>query len=407
MDEDVDVSGLNPGECRMPAPNLLEIVDAGVDPRGAPPVRLREIDINVTNLCNLECIYCSYSSTPGKDEPELARSRLLQVLDEAAALGTRVIHFSGGEPVIRPDMPEIIAHAAALGFKMRMHSNGALLSKARLQLLWDAGLRQVLISLDGFEADHEFHRAKPGLYPRTLKGIENAASMGFNVRVNAVATSRNVDRIPQLVPLADRMGAATLSVFYLIPVGRGRDVRDLMVPPARWRQVIAGMRQAADACRPERMEVTVEKVFLWEEEEPAAGEADGGRGQGCLGFLRRCDYVNILADGRVYPCVCFLDVAPPLGNVYDRPLAEILHDPRSWGFYWRLTRANATCASCERLGACGGGSKALSKTLLDDWLALDPRCSGDPAAQGFIPLCFMCRESVTTGTRSGFAEKVG
>src|SRR5205823_4681666 len=71
----------------------------------APPVDLREIDINVTNLCNLECIYCSYSSTPGKHEPSLAGDRIHAVLEQAAALGTRVVHFSGGEPVVRGDMP--------------------------------------------------------------------------------------------------------------------------------------------------------------------------------------------------------------------------------------------------------------------------------------------------------------
>jgi len=116
--------------------------------------------------------------------------------------------------------------------------------------------------------------------------------------------------------------------------------------------------------------------------------------------------VNVLADGRVYPCVCFVDKAPALGNVNERPLGDILHDPRGWRFYWGLTDTNDTCAGCGELARCGGGSRAASLAASGDWFALDPRCTGDPLAQGYIPVCFMLREDVTTRARSGFAEAV-
>lgn len=372
-----------------------------------PPVQLREIDINVTNLCNLRCVYCSYSSTPGRHEPSLPGERVHDVLQQAAALGTRVVHFSGGEPVIRPDMPELIAHASSLGFKMRMHSNGALLTVAKLTELWRAGLRQVLVSLDGFAENHDYHRAKPGLYARTLAGIENAVSLGYNVRVNAVATTRNVDDIPRLLPMLADLRVATFSVFYCIPVGRGREVPELMVPPARWRRFLAEMRDQAERRRPENMEVTAEKVFSWSDEWEQPAQIESGRGGGCLGFLESCNYVNLLADGRVFPCVCFIDDGPALGNVHERPLADMLHDPASWAFYHGLQPVNATCGHCSLVGACRGGSRALSRYASGDWSALDPRCSGDPHAQQFMPVCFMLRENIATRSQSGFAERVG
>ena len=96
------------------------LAPAGRTSGRAPAVQLREIDLNITNLCNLECIYCSFSSTPGRHEPAIPAGEVHTLLDTAAAMGNRVIHFSGGEPIIRPDMPEFIAHAADLGFKMRM-----------------------------------------------------------------------------------------------------------------------------------------------------------------------------------------------------------------------------------------------------------------------------------------------
>jgi radical SAM protein with 4Fe4S-binding SPASM domain len=158
--------------------------------------------------------------------------------------------------------------------------------------------------------------------------------------------------------------------------------------------------------RPEHMEVTVEKVFLWEDEWEQQLHGTG-RGGTCLGFLEECDYVNILADGRVYPCVCLVDEAPPIGNIFERPLKEILEDPAGWDFYYGLANGfNDACRSCELLDACRGGCKSFSRAASNDWFALDPRCGGSPRLQGFMPVCFMLRENVDTGTRSGFQEHI-
>jgi len=377
-----------------------------LEQQGAPLVNLREIDINVTNTCNLECIYCSYSSRPAKSEPSLSRQSICKILDEAAEMGNKAVHFSGGEPALRSDMHELIAYGASCGFKMRLLSNGTLLSRPALQELWNSGLRQVMISLDGFECNHNLHRSNSGAYAKTIQAIENAALLGYDVRVNSVATTLNVDEIPHLLPVLADMRVKTFSVFYCVPVGRGRDVLDLMVPPTRWRQFIHEMRAMVEIHAPEHMEVTVEKVFVWADEWVDGNLLQSGRGGSCLGFLDECNYVNILADGRVYPCVCFIDQAPPLGNILARPLSEILHDAASWAFYWSLAATNSTCKTCFLLPQCRGGSRALSKIVAEDWFAIDPRCSGHPQAQGFMPVCFMLRENVTTGTRSGFAEQV-
>src|ERR1044072_3179963 len=135
-----------------------------------PPIELREIDVNVTNLCNLTCVYCSYASTPGRDEPALEADVITGLLDDAASIGNKVVHFSGGEPVIRRDMPDLGAHAARLGFKMRMHSNGMLLTRRKLTELRAAGLSRVLVSLDGPQHQHDWHRDRGGLWATTSAG---------------------------------------------------------------------------------------------------------------------------------------------------------------------------------------------------------------------------------------------
>lgn len=378
---------------------------------GVPPIRIREIDLNLTNFCNLECIHCSYSSTKSKHEPALTAEVIKGLLTEAAGLGTKVVHWSGGEPATRPDMAELIAHAIGLGYGMRLLSNGILLNESRLQSFWDAGLRKVLISMDGLEEHHDHHRQHPGLWDKTLNGIRNAVRMGFHTRVNAAATTDNVDDMVELARRMHAEGVHTFTVFYLITVGRGSDIEGLQVPPDRWRRLMDDMAAVAAELRAagRAMEVTVEKVFSWSDD-PHDDLHDehlaSGRGGGCLGFLNGCDYVNILADGGVYPCVCFVDKAPALGNINERPLGEILHDPASWQFYWGLTGRNETCSACSMVDVCGGGSRAASFTDTGDWFSLDPRCSGDPVAQGFIPVCFMLREDVTTRSQSGFAEAI-
>jgi len=384
-----------PGE-----PVLLSRRDGGV-----PPIRMREIDLNLTNYCNLECIHCSYSSTRSKSEPALSTEVVHRVLDEAAAMGNEVVHWSGGEPATRPDLAELIGHASSLGFGMRLLSNGILLSEERLARYWDAGLRKVLVSIDGLEEHHDQQRVHPGLWGKSLAGIRNAVAAGYHTRVNAAATTENVDDMVELARTMHGLGVHTFTVFYLISVGRGADITGLQVPPARWRQLMGDLEVVARDLGGS-MELTVEKVFAWTDDPGIEELHQEGRGGGCLGFLNGCDYVNILADGRVYPCVCFVDGAPALGNVNERPLAEILHDPASWRFYWSLTAMNDTCGACSMAGPCGGGSRAASRAERGDWFALDPRCSGDPQAQGFIPVCFMLREDLATKARGGFAEPV-
>jgi radical SAM protein with 4Fe4S-binding SPASM domain len=301
-------------------------------------------------------------------------------------------------------MAELIAHGTSRGFSMRLLSNGILLTPARLAQLWAHGLRKIFVSLDGLEENHDFHRASPGLYRKTLRGIENSLAAGFNVRVNSVATSRNVDEMPRLLADMATLGVHIFTVFYLIAVGRGRDITGLQVPPLRWRRLLQELRDAVRALPPGRIQVAAEKVFWWEDEWGEANLLDEGRGGGCLGFLNSCDYLNILADGRVYPCVCFIDVAPPLGNVHDRSLGEILHDPAGWAFYWSLRAVNETCRACPMVDPCRGGSRANSRIVRGEWLALDPRCSGDPRGQGFVPVCFMLREDLTAKAYSGFED---
>ena len=191
---------------------------------GVPPIRLREIDLNLTNYCNLECIHCSYSSTRSRHEPSMSTETVHRLLDEAKALGNEVVHWSGGEPATRHDMAELIGHAADLGFGMRLLSNGILLGEERLARFWEAGLRKVLVSVDGLEEHHDRQRAQPGLWPKTVAGIRNAVAAGYHTRVNAAATTDNVDDMVELARTMAGLGVHTFTVFYLISVGRGADI---------------------------------------------------------------------------------------------------------------------------------------------------------------------------------------
>ena len=161
------------------------------------------------------------------------------------------------------------------------------------------------------------------------------------------------------------------------------------------------MRETADEHQPQ-MDVTVEKVLAWQDGTNGNG-LGGGRGDSCLGFLEKCNYVHVLADGTVWPYVCMIDVAPPLGNIHDRPLSEILHDPSSWSFFCELRDLNAACAACACAESCRGDSKPASPPATG---TPSTRCAGDPHGQGFIPDCFMQRENLVTGSHSGFAEKL-
>jgi radical SAM protein with 4Fe4S-binding SPASM domain len=186
----------------------------------AVPFRPLMVKIKLLWQCNLACSMCDYWH--GGGPMPLTGEMLVRILDELAALGCRKVHFSGGEPALRPDLPDLVAHARSLRLRVTLTSNGTLLTRELCRRLVKAGLNSACVSLDSpVRSVHDRIRGVPGAFKQTLAGVrelhraakERGASLP--IRINTVVSRENYDRLAGLPELVQSIGARHL---LLLPV---------------------------------------------------------------------------------------------------------------------------------------------------------------------------------------------
>jgi radical SAM protein with 4Fe4S-binding SPASM domain len=383
-------------------------------------VSLDEIDINLTHKCNLSCSFCSFGP-PAERRDELGLPLVLRLLRGARDLGAKDVHFTGGEPTLVPHLVAAVTAATSLGFNVRLITNGTVLTGRLLDQLWDAGLRRLMVSLDGPAAVHDRLRGRRGVFRRTVAAVRRAARRGFSCRLNAVATSANVASLASVLEVGVEVNADIGSIFLFSPVGRGRDALHLALEPQRWREAFCGLQELA-ARMPPAMRVIAEKGYLYDDEPGIDFQLLTGRGTGCSLVSSRLDYVVIRADGEVSPCFFLAqEGGVSIGNVTRETLAAII---AGWPRDGRLEAIAAPprgCAGCAAWDRCRGGCRGYAGVAgrpgpadgngraISGSAGRDSRCPGPGRARnssGFVPLCPLIKVDLKTGVIGGSSEDV-
>lgn len=184
-----------------------------------------------TRACLLSCIHCRASAIREPLPGELTTEEGFRLIDQVASFGkpTPTIIFTGGDPLIRKDLFDLLSYAASAGLRFAVSpAVTELLSHAALERLKDAGASSISISLDGASAQtHDSIRGKEGTYQRTIEAMKDAASSGLNPQVNTTIMKRNYRELPQIFHLVKTLGIKTWELFFLVKVGRGMEVQDL------------------------------------------------------------------------------------------------------------------------------------------------------------------------------------
>jgi len=377
-------------------------------PDDAPRIDLHEIDLYVTMRCNIRCEFCNVRAGE-YDHRDLPLERIVALLDEAAPLGLREIHFLGGEPTLRHDLEDMISHAVGLGLHTRIISNGMLLTRARMESLIGAGLHEIMISVDGLEDTHNrLRRAGPDGWRETMTAAATAIELGLRTRLSTVAYVDNRDEIVPMLRLAEGMGASIFSVFLGSPLGRGHTMLDRVVDPPTWRQLQREVTETAAAMRDD-FAVVMEQGFAWSDDPPVDRTPIKGRGTGCNTLLEDLDYLIVRSDGNLYQCVFFMTEGPPIGNIADQPLVETLHHALELATYRPWTVPQDRCTGCLHQEPCGTGCRGYAYLYEGDWLRTDPRCAkddpADAAAPEYFPLCPIMKLNVRSGLLGGSTEQ--
>jgi heme b synthase len=342
---------------------------------------LRMIAWEVTRRCNLNCIHCRAAARREPYPGELSRAEALGLIDEMASLGNPLVILTGGEPLLREDIFDLIRHGTGRGLRMVIAPNGTLIDRTTAGRLKEAGIQRVSISLDGPTAiRHDQIRQVPGAFEGALRGIEFLKEAGLEFQINTTVTQSNREELPSIMELAIRLGAVAHHIFLLVPTGRGRELRGQALSPEEYERILNWFYdqrgkvplQLKATCAPQYQRILRQRAKAEGkriQEETFGFEATS---RGCLGGIGFCFISHI---GDVQPCG-YLEVRS--GNVRERPLRAIWEDSPVFQRLRDFSAYQGRCGRCEYISVCGGcRARAFAET--GDFMAEEPLCVYQPS----------------------------
>lgn len=306
-------------------PHDAEAFRAAVDARQA--YKPLHVKMKLIFGCNLRCEMCNHWR--GHRESPLPAARFLETLDELATLGCTKVHFSGGEPLLRPQVPEMIERATALGIRVAMTTNGTLVTKDLAKRMVEGGLRSVNVSIDApTRRIHERVRGVPGSFKKTAKAVgyfrRYARKGKITVRVNTVVSRLNYSTLADLPDLVSDLGADVLNLI-AVDDHCGEDLslsrRHIehynaeIGPRIAERAIALGLMKSEREAYP--FGLTPEEVRR------------GRKGEYAMGWYERhpcfAPWTQSLIDfnGKVYVCCMTRERIPPLGDLRESTFTEI------------------------------------------------------------------------------------
>ena len=335
----------------------------------------------MTKACPLACKHCRADAIEKPLPGELTTEEGKRLLEDLARFGKVVVVFTGGDPLMRKDLFELLAYAKDLGLITSIApAPSPLLTGEVIRKLKEVGVSYMSISLDGAEPKtHDWLRGFSS-YRYAIEGIKKGLEAGINVQVNTVVWRGSYPELPRIVKLLKDLKVKVWEVFFLIPVGRG--TVELDIPREAYREVVEFL---VEVTRYDMVVRTVEGPFFRRAKLEYSGTNLNNRLvrelRELLGepvkevdksFLPTRDGAGILFvsyDGYVYPSG-FLPL--PLGNVRERSIVEIYRDNEVLKKI-RQGKIGGKCGTCKYLDVCGG-SRARAYAVYNDPLAEDPAC---------------------------------
>ncbi|WP_029201289.1 putative heme d1 biosynthesis radical SAM protein NirJ2 [Oribacterium sp. NK2B42] len=319
-----------------------------------------------TNSCNLKCKHC-YQDAGDKKAEELTTDEAKKLIDGIQRAGFRIMIFSGGEALTRPDIFELVSYAKEKGLRPVFGTNGTLLTEGVVEKLKDAGAGAMGISLDSLDAKkHNEFRGDDRAYEKTMEGIENCRKLGLPFQLHVTVMDWNRDEILDIVDFGVKVGAVAVYIFFLIPVGRGKMIEDHQVQVEAYEQLLKDIMLKQNevpitikpTCAPQFMRVAKQLDV----------KVSPRFSRGCLAGLTYCIVSPV---GKVRPCAYMLEEA---GDIREKEFDYIWKNSD----LFRKLRTKDYKGSCENCGykdSCGGCRARAAYYNNGDILAEDPYCA--------------------------------
>lgn len=340
---------------------------------------------NATRRCNLFCMHC-YAEAGDREYPgELITGEGIKLLDNLAEFGAPTVLFSGGEPLTRPDIFDLVAHASAAGLRCVLSTNGTLITPEAATRIADSGFSYVGISLDGIGRAHDKIRGKIGSYDSALNGLRLCRERGVRVGLRFTVHRKNLDQLPAIFDLLESEDIPRCCFYHLAYAGRGDRIRSYDLSPQETRRAVEYVFDRAQDFHRRGLDkeiLTVDNhadnvLLYWrvQRDDPERAEDvykmlqwNGGNQSG-IAIACVDPMGNVHADQFSWDYT--------LGNVRERKFSDIWTDesePRMAVLKDRKPHLKGRCGGCKFLEICNGNLRVRAERYHGDFLAPDPAC---------------------------------
>jgi radical SAM protein len=339
----------------------------------------------VTQACDLACVHCRASAQPERHPMELSTDEGKQLIDQIAELEVPVFVLTGGDPIKRPDLFDLIAHAREIGVRVSLTPSATpLLTRDVVFRLKEAGLARLAVSIDGASAEtHDSFRGLSGSFAHTLDAVRWSNEAGLPVQINTTFARRNMGEIDAIVALMQQLKITLWSVFFLVPTGRGK-LNDLLNAD-EFEQVFAKIHALSKSAGFDIKTTEAQHYRRYTLQQKVAERKAGivndapvrvedAIGRAPRGLNDGKGLVFISHRGEVFPSG-FLPLSA--GSIRQQPLGEIYRHSPVFRALRDTSKLEGKCGACEFKEICGG-SRARAYALTGNPHGEEPCCAYIP-----------------------------
>ena len=365
-------------------------VGTGAPPAAKTAAERRPVTVwNVTRTCNLRCIHCYTDSEAKKYGGELTTEEGKALIRDLEGFKIPALLFSGGEPLARPDLFELVAHARSLGIRPTLSTNGTLITDETARRIKEAGFTYVGISLDGIGEINDRFRGVGGAFDRAVRGFKACVGVGQRVGLRLTLTRHNLQNLHGIFDFIEREQIDRACFYHLVYSGRGGQIAEDDLSREETRQALDIILERTEdfhrrGLNKEILTVDnhVDGIYLYlklREKDPARAEqvmkllSWNGGGM----FSSGVGIADIDFQGNVHADQFWMHYA--FGNVRRRPFSQIwtdTSDPLMAGLKNRRAKIKGRCAPdvCKWFDACGGAMRVRADLVYGDPWAPEPAC---------------------------------
>jgi len=345
----------------------------------------------VTRACAYACVHCRANAQHHRDPNELSAREAYQLIDRLSAFDNPILIFTGGDPMMRPDLFDLIAYATQKGLRCSLTPTAtALPTLERLQQAKQSGIKRIALSLDAPQAEiHDAFRQVSGSWQRTMDILHRAHEVGLSVQVNTTVAKHNLDILPDMVPFIEEVQAVQWSLFFLVPTGRA--LINQMISAQEHERIFHWLYDLSKMA-PFDIKSTAAPMYRRVAIQRKKAETNGnqpitfqGAGfQYADGLHRPVKGVN---DGNGFLFISHTgDVEPsgflPIsaGNVREHDVVDLYRNAPLFRELRDYSKLKGKCLRCEYREICGG-QRGRAYSITGDYMQSDPACAYEPAEE--------------------------